>query len=99
MKERKLRLARVSAVTTRGDEILIPCYPLLRQEITPQGARLEFISKKAQEHSLMTIAHDLMKKGVELEEMKRISMIPNNWTAEQIEKYISENGKMEFNEK
>ena len=47
----------------------------------------------------MTIAHDLMKKGVELEEMKRISMIPNNWTAEQIEKYISENGKMEFNEK
>jgi hypothetical protein len=97
--DRKLRLARVTAVTTKGDEILIPCFPLLRMTNGPQGARLELITKKAEEHSLMTIAHDLMKRGLELDEIKKhISAIPDKWTKEQIFEFIKENGKVEFSE-
>jgi len=96
----KLRIARVSAVVARDDEILIPCFPLLRYDNKePQGARVGFISKKTEEHSLMTIAYDLLKQGVELEEIKRRFSIPNRWTEHQIGEYIEENGKMKFSER
>jgi hypothetical protein len=98
-KTKKLRLARVSTVTAKGDEILVPCFPLLRFSKGVHGARLELIAKQMQEHSLMTIAHDLLKRGIELDEIKKhITMIPAKWTKEQICIFIEENGTIEFNE-
>jgi hypothetical protein len=96
---KRLRIARVSAVEVRDDEILVPCFPLLRNGTAPQGARVEFISKKAEEHSMMTIAFDLLNQGMKLDEIRTCLSIPDKWTEQQIGEYISENGKMKFREK